>query len=184
MARRRLDEIVVVDVEATCWKGPPPKGQQSEIIEIGLCLLNVRSLQRSARRSLLVAPQRSTVSPFCTELTTLTHDQVAGGHSFAEACRLVEKEFKTRHRTWASYGDYDREQFERQCGEMRVPYPFGRSHLNIKNLLALMRGLSHEVSMREALELLNLPLVGTHHRGGDDAWNTAAILAKLLRAGR
>ena len=26
----------VVDVEATCWKGPPPPGAVNEIIEIGL----------------------------------------------------------------------------------------------------------------------------------------------------
>lgn len=34
--------------------------------------------------------------------------------------------------------------------------------------------------MAQALELLNIPLEGTHHRGGDDAWNIAGILAKLI----
>ena len=33
---RKLDRILVVDVEATCWEGDPPPGQISEIIEIGL----------------------------------------------------------------------------------------------------------------------------------------------------
>ncbi len=31
-----------------------------------------------------------------------------------------------------------------------------------------------------ALEILKLPLEGTHHRGGDDAWNIAAILSRLV----
>jgi inhibitor of KinA sporulation pathway (predicted exonuclease) len=38
--------------------------------------------------------------------------------------------------------------------------------------------------MEQALELLNLPLEGTHHRGGDDAWNIAAILSELLLQAR
>jgi len=32
--------------------------------------------------------------------------------------------------------------------------------------------------------MLGLPLEGTHHRGGDDAWNIAAILSALLLAMR
>jgi hypothetical protein len=34
--------------------------------------------------------------------------------------------------------------------------------------------------MSEALALLNLPLEGVHHRGGDDAWNIAGILSELV----
>lgn len=32
---RKLDRILVVDVEATCWEGDPPPGQISAIIEKG-----------------------------------------------------------------------------------------------------------------------------------------------------
>lgn len=34
--------------------------------------------------------------------------------------------------------------------------------------------------MAQAFELLNIPLEGTHHRGGDDVWNIAGTLAKLI----
>ena len=34
--------------------------------------------------------------------------------------------------------------------------------------------------MDAALGMLGLPLEGTHHRGGDDAWNIAAVLLALL----
>ena len=40
MARRLLDYIVLEDVEATCWDGEPPPGEDSDIIEIGVCLLH------------------------------------------------------------------------------------------------------------------------------------------------
>ena len=35
---RKLDKIVVVDIEATCWEGKPPEKQESDIIEVGICL--------------------------------------------------------------------------------------------------------------------------------------------------
>jgi inhibitor of KinA sporulation pathway (predicted exonuclease) len=40
------------------------------------------------------------------------------------------------------------------------------------------------VGLDEALRLVGLPLEGTHHRGGDDAWNIAALLAAILSAAR
>lgn len=181
---KRLDHILVLDVESTCWEGKPPGGQENEIIEIGLCLLDVASGERKDRESLLVRPERSTVSPFCTALTTLTQAQVDQGIPFAEACALLIKRFKSKERVWASYGDYDRRQFERQCRNRGIPYPFGPSHFNVKALLALTLGLKAEVGMAEGLPLLGLPLEGTHHRGGDDAWNIADILGKLLLGAR
>ena len=181
---KRLDQIVVVDVEATCWEGEPPAGQASEIIEIGLCLVDVASCERVARWGTFVRPERSDVSPFCTRLTTITPEQARGGLPFADACAQLRREFRTKDRAWASFGDYDRAQFERQCRAAEVPYPFGPSHLNVKTLLALTLGLEREVGMDRALALLDLPLEGTHHRADADAWNIGAILAALLRRAR
>lgn len=176
----RLDKLIVIDIEATCWEGDPPDGQEAEIIEIGVCVLDISTGQRVGKQSILVRPERSEVSPFCTELTTLTQHQVSSGVSFEQACRILRRKFRSGDRTWASYGDYDRRQFEKQCRAWDIAYPFGTTHLNIKNLVALFHGLPREVGMLQALSLMNLPLEGTHHRGVDDAWNTGLILSKLL----
>jgi len=175
-----LDEVLVVDVESTCWEGSPPPGEVSEIIEIGICPLEVASGARGARRSVLVRPIRSSVSPFCTRLTTLTSSQVADGVSFAEACAVLRKEFRSDRRVWASYGDYDRKMFERQCANSGVGYPFGPRHLNVKTLFALVNVLPREVGMAEALRIAGHRLDGTHHRGHDDAYNIAGLLVGLL----
>ncbi len=178
---RQLDQILVIDVEATCWEGPAPDGQDNEIIEIGVCTVDLESLAPDQSESILVRPARSRVSEFCTRLTTLTQEQVDGGISFGEACSHLRKAYRSRDRGWASYGDYDRRQFERQCQATDVAWPFGLTHLNVKNLAALGLGLQREVGMAAALERLGLPLEGTHHRGGDDARNIARILCHLLR---
>jgi inhibitor of KinA sporulation pathway (predicted exonuclease) len=181
---RKLDQILVVDVESTCWDGPTPEGEESEIIEVGLCIVDVQSLTRLSKHSILVVPERSTISPFCTELTTLSPKMFVGAGSLGDACKQLKKEFASKDRLWASWGDYDRRQFERVCQSAGVGYPFGLTHLNVKTLFAVSEGLDHEVGLDGACERLGMTMEGTHHRGDDDAWNIAAVLCRLLSASR
>ncbi|MFF0010954.1 exonuclease domain-containing protein [Streptomyces sp. NPDC005374] len=169
----------VVDVEATCWPGSPPPGAVGEIIEIGLTVVDLATAERIGRHRILVRPARSEVSDFCTELTGLTQDQVDGGVPFGEACRLLAAEHRAGSRPWASWGDYDRHQFTRQCGATRTPYPFGRHHTNAKAVFTGVYGLRKRPGMAQALAITGLPLEGRHHRGEDDAWNIAALVLHL-----
>jgi inhibitor of KinA sporulation pathway (predicted exonuclease) len=180
----KLDKILVIDLEATCWAGDPPPGQDHEIIEIGLCLLDVATCQRTENRSILVRPEHSTVSKYCTSLTTLTQEQVAAGMSLREACRILEKDYQSGKRLWASYGDYDRKQFQKECEAHGLDYPFGDGHINVKSLFAAVYNLKKEVGLDRAMKKLGFPLEGTHHRGGDDAWNIARILGHILSSAR
>ena len=121
MNRAPLTHVNVIDVEATCWEGAPPAGQRQEIIEIGLCVLNVAGGTPLEHTSILVKPTHSTVSPFCTSLTTLTQEQVDQGIPFAQACALLQERYASRDRVWASYGDFDRGLFEDQCAWSGMP---------------------------------------------------------------
>ncbi|MEZ6125495.1 MAG: 3'-5' exonuclease [Planctomycetaceae bacterium] len=181
---RSLDVVLVVDLESTCWEGEPPPGQSSEIIEIGLCPVDLRTLTRIEKRSVLVQPIKSEISPFCTELTTLTPDMFTEAGSLDDAVRILRKEYASKDRLWASWGDYDRRQFERVCQDQNIGYPFGPSHLNVKSLFAAAIGFGHELGLDGAYKHLGLAMAGTHHRGDDDAWNIAGILCRLLRAMR
>jgi inhibitor of KinA sporulation pathway (predicted exonuclease) len=181
---KRLDRILVIDVESTCWDGPPPRGQISEIIEIGLCLVDVDRLERVEKRAILVRPQVSEVSDFCTRLTTITPELAAGGISLGQALDLLRNDYHSEDRLFASWGDYDRNQFHRNCDYFRLKYPFGPTHLNVKTLFALARTLPREVGIDAACDLIGHALEGTHHRGVDDAWNIAAIFCDLLRSAR
>ncbi|MEM8667206.1 MAG: 3'-5' exonuclease [Planctomycetota bacterium] len=178
---RSLDVILVVDLESTCWDGEPPSGQCSEIIEVGLCPVDVKTLTRLEKRSLLIKPVKSVISEFCTELTTLTPDMFTEAGSLADAVKILKKDYDSKNRLWASWGDYDRRQFERVCKDLNVGYPFGPSHLNIKSLFAAATGIGHELGLDGAYKQLGLELEGTHHRGDDDAWNIARILCRLLK---
>lgn len=179
-----MDVILVVDVESTCWEGEPPSGQKSEIIEVGLCPIDLKTLTRIEKRSILIKPVQSEISDFCTSLTTLSPDMFAEAGSLADAVKILKSEYRSNNRLWASWGDYDRRQFERVCKEQNVGYPFGPSHLNVKSLFAAAKGSGYEMGLDGACKLLDLEMEGTHHRGDDDAWNIAEILCRLLAAMR
>lgn len=174
----------VVDVEATCWDGQPPAGMVNEIIEIGLTVVDLEDGRRVAKHSILVRPNRSTVSAFCTELTSLTQADVDRGVPFAAACKLLAVDFAAGIRRWASWGDYDRKQFERQCQSTKTAYPFGHRHVNAKAVFTEAHGLRKRPGMASALDIAGLPLEGRHHRGDDDAWNIAALVLDLDARGR
>ncbi|MEV0750023.1 3'-5' exonuclease [Streptomyces sp. NPDC050273] len=177
---RRLN---VIDIEATCWDGQPPPGAVSEIIEIGLTVVDLHARERLARHRVLVRPARSSVSAFCTELTGLTQAEVDTGLPFADACRLLAAEHRAGARAWASWGDYDRDQFIRQCRATGTPYPFGRRHTNAKIPFTTAHGLRKRPGMAQALRIAGLPLEGRHHSGADDAWNIAALILDVAARG-
>jgi inhibitor of KinA sporulation pathway (predicted exonuclease) len=183
-----LDAILVVDVEATCWKdASAPEGQTSEIIQIGLCELMVKTQTIDRSINLIIKPTRSVVSEFCTELTGLTQDIVDQGITYLDAYEIMVCDFKSKKRTWASFGDYDHYMFEKMSKlcTMQFPlggikYPFGPRHINVKNLVALWRQFGKEYGMLGTLTKLGLKHVGKHHDGLDDAKNIASILAYIL----
>lgn len=178
--KRDLRNILVIDLEATCWDGPVPDGQVNEIIEVGVGLLDIKTGELVANEGLLVRPTESEVSSFCTELTTITPEMVADAPELVDVCARLRKEFHSRERIFASWGNYDRSQVERETARKGIGYPFGPNHLNVKTLFALRHRLGHEVGMAQALAMLGLELEGTHHRGVDDAANIARILHTLL----
>jgi len=180
MAIRR-DKIIVVDIEATCWDvDPPPDGQVNEIIEVGLCIYDVAVDKISGKRSILVKPHSSEVSPFCTQLTSLTPQRLnEAGIDFADTCRILVKEYEAHKYLWVSWGGYDERLFRQQCRRLRIRYPFGKKHLNLRNAFTEFNG-GGRVGMIRALKLADLELEGMAHRGADDAWNVARLLQYLI----
>ena len=71
------DTVLIVDVESTCWKKHKnPPGEQSEIIEIGICTYHIETGEIKDKKSIFIKPTESTVSPFCTKLTTITPEML------------------------------------------------------------------------------------------------------------
>ncbi len=178
---KKLDRVLVIDVECTCWEELPPRRQTSEIIEIGLCVVDLQLLRRLERRSIMVKPMMSELSDFCTQLTGITNDMVVDAPPLEEAVRILRDQYRAGDRLFASWGDYDRKQFQRNCALYNLKYPFGPTHLNVKNLFSSALGLNQELGIDEACQRLGMTMEGDHHRGVDDAWNIARLFCVLLK---
>jgi len=184
MSRRKLDKIIVIDLEATCWepKWSKPKGESSEIIEIGVCFLDMRTGERKDKTSYYIRPTRSTVSKFCTQLTGITPELLKEkGIPFGDAINKLRKEFGPSQRTWASWGAYDKKELEKNCEHHGIEYPMGVNHINAKNSWAFKHGLSKELGLKRALDQVGMKFEGKQHSGADDAWNIAKLLWAVMK---
>jgi len=177
--KRKL--VNVIDLEACCWMGNPPKGQAKEIIEIGIACVDYFTKEIVEKRSILVKPRRSKISEFCTSLTHITQEMVdEEGVDFKVACKILKTEFKSNKRIFISWGNYDRIAFEQECKIKRIVYPFGKTHINLEEWFGFKYGIKQAMSVANALKKIGLKFEGTQHRGVIDSINTARILQKII----
>lgn len=185
MTTRYLDYIVVVDLEALCWDDRFDVSNQCrsfpEIIEIGACKLSVETAEPFDKRRYLIKPKYGRVSEFCTELTTITQEQLdKEGIPFGDAVNKFKKDFQPQNRQWASWGEYDKVVFRQQCQFFQNQYPFSDIHTNIKDEFGKIMKWKKGRGVKFVCDLLGIPFEGTQHRGDDDAWNTAKILGAMI----
>lgn len=181
MVSYSVEKLLCIDVEATCWENKKaPIGQTKDIIEIGIALIDTRTLQVEINKSFIVKPERSKISKYCNDLTSLTQNEVDSGISFKKACEEI-REFNPKAIPWLSWGNEDRRLFEQQCRETSVEYPFGPRHIDFKSHFAILHGLFKEVSLKEALEIGNVTPIGKTHSGKYDALNTAYLYINAIK---
>lgn len=168
--------LLVVDLEATCWEVPEHRAEQMETIEIGAVLVEPGKTGPASEFQTFVRPERHPVlSPFCRKLTTITQAEVERAERFPAAfARFLEWIGDPHEVLFASWGEYDMRQFQRDCRQHGVAYPFGR-HWNLKRAVARHLGRK-PAGMSAILAELGLALEGTHHRGLDDARNIARVV--------
>ncbi|MBC8870825.1 MAG: exonuclease domain-containing protein [Planctomycetes bacterium] len=178
----QYDYYLVIDLEATCCDGCTFPQREMEIIEIGAVMADARSLQPVDEFGSFVRPVRNpTLTPFCTDLTSITQQQVDSADEFRVVLdRLVGWAVQYPNHLFCSWGDYDRKQLTRDCSFHRIRYPFG-DHLNLKRAFAERMGLRKPEGMKGALRKVGLQLQGTHHRGIDDARNIAQLLPYIVK---
>lgn len=178
------DNIVVLNTESTCWEdGTKPKHEEQEIIEIGVCLLNVKTLQVHSDKRLIIKPEKSTISEYCFDLTGLSNDIVSKGISLGDACEILKNIYKTKNRVWASYGEYDKKMFNYYCKENKIEYPFNNRFINVKSMFPIVFGIGKELSLSSAMKTSDIFEEELGHCAGENVINVANILCEIIRGG-
>jgi inhibitor of KinA sporulation pathway (predicted exonuclease) len=153
-----------------------------EIIEIGAVMVDAKSLKIVDEYEIFIKPiLNPTLTTFCKTLTTITQKDVDEAVGYKEALENF-KNWYSRYDNFlfCSWGDYDRNQFKLDSALHNVAYPFGEEHLNIKKAFAKVQGVK-PCGLDEALNHVGLELVGTHHRGIDDARNMGCLMPYIVK---
>ncbi len=173
---------LVIDFEATCCdQGSVPR-QEMEIIEFGAVIIARDTLQQVDEFQSFVRPQRHPqLSRFCTELTSITQQQVDSAPTFSEMLPLFRQWLQQwPHHAFGSWGDYDYKQLQQDCALHREHWPIAGPHCNLKRLFALRQGLSKAPGLGQAVRMAGLAFAGTHHRGIDDARNIGRLMPYII----
>ncbi|GID05196.1 3'-5' exonuclease [Pseudomonas sp. 008] len=182
--------LYCVDLEATCdeiEKSEPPRSltvvpEQMETIEIGLVVIDLESLEIVDEFQRFVRPLiNPTLTDFCIKLTSIQQADVDGARTYRE----VGEELRTfaasyPNAAWASWGNYDARQLERDAAFAECPSLLeGLPHFNARKWHA---GLYDDrpKGLKQTVESMGLVWHGTYHRGIDDARNVASIITEML----
>ncbi len=173
---------LVVDLEATCNNDGSLPREEMETIEIGAVMVNAGELQPVGEFQSFIRPIRHPrLSTFCRELTSIAQADVDSADTFPPAfARFAEWSAGFEQVLFCSWGDYDRKQLLQDCRFHGAAYPFGDGHLNLKARFSERLGIRRRLGLAKALARVGLELVGTHHRGIDDARNIARLLPHIV----
>ena len=117
------DKIIVFDLEATCWEGRENSYKPREIISLGACILELKSLKIVDKFHMICKPERTDISEYCTRITGITKEQAENGVEFEFMCKSVMEKFKTKSYPCAAWGQ-DSEKLYYDCRNKECKYPF------------------------------------------------------------
>lgn len=183
MKTNNYNYYLVIDLEATCCNLKTIARHEMEIIEIGAVIVEGKTLKKITEFQTFIQPIRHPIlTDFCRELTKITQENVNEAPLFPEAIKKFKQWlYQYDNFIFCSWGDYDRNQFEQDCKYHKIPYAIAGGHINLKKEFSQAQNLPKKLGMKQALEYVNLPLEGNHHRGIDDARNIAKLLPFIFK---
>ncbi|WP_088547606.1 3'-5' exonuclease [Paenibacillus aquistagni] len=168
---------IIYDLEMTVNR---KKGEPSEIIEIGA--VKVRTLNGQPE---IVDKYQAFVRPVYTaklsadteNFTGIKQADVAQASTLQDVLDSFIAWIDAEEYALLSWGEDDKVQFVKECRDKKIPLYWLMNYTNLqKQVTKLMeRGKNQQIGLKPALEALQIPFVGDHHRALDDAYNTALI---------
>jgi inhibitor of KinA sporulation pathway (predicted exonuclease) len=184
LARYRY--LYCVDLEATCDEVDESESPrllavvpaQMETIEIGLVVIDLETLEVVDEFQRFVRPQINPIlTDFCKKLTSIQQADVDGAGTYVEVGQELGT-FVARYldAAWASRGDYDARQLQRDADSLRaLPYSKACPTSTPAGLYD-----NRPKSLKQTLESLGKVWLGIYNQGIDDARNVASIIQEML----
>lgn len=173
---------IVYDLEMTVRR---KRGQVAEIIEIGAVKVEadgdgprIASSFQSFVKPVLV-PQ---LSADTTAFTGITQQDVSDAGTLTEVLRSFVEWIGPEEYFLCAWGPDDQRQLVQECRQHGIAVDWIVNHNNLQKMLSKAFKLEkhQQMGLKNAMEMLEIPFSGSHHRALDDASNTARILIKIF----
>ena len=156
------DKIIVFDLETTCWEGKGNHYKYREVIALGACILDVKSLEIIGDCNLVCKPTKTEISEYCTSITGITQELADEGIDFEEMCKQVIQKYDSKNLPCAAWGN-DGEKMYSECRQKECKHPFSNQYLNISLLYSVMMGKPHNNGLERSLAELGMKFIGEKH---------------------
>jgi len=172
--------FIIYDLEAACWRGRPPHGV-NEIIEIGAFKLNEYG-DLLGKFSRFVKPTVNPIlSHFCTQLTSITQDQVDSAAVFPK----VIEDFKDWINIYEDYllccwGDFDIQMIRNDCDLHKLEQDWLEQNTNLKQQYHRIKNVDKYTGLKTTLKREGFEFDGIQHRAISDAENLCKIFVKYI----
>lgn len=172
---------IIYDLEATCWRGRPPKGY-NEIIEIGAVKVNQYAQVVSEFNKFIKPTVNPTLSSFCTYLTSITQDQVDGARHFDRVSQEFVEWMTEDSEEYAlcSWGRFDKQFIINDCNLHKLDYEWVENHYDLKGQYHHFKKMSKHGGLKATVKKEGFEFTGMHHRAIADAENLAKIFIKYF----
>ncbi len=173
-------DILVLDLEATCWENERYPDNQ-EIIEIGAILLDSNYNVLDTFEEFIRPVKNPELSDYCRTLTNITQSDVEKSYTFEKVYRNFVRWVSDRSSVVRvySWGDFDKKLMKKQHEEF---FDSNFDFEDWKDLSASFREVfkrKRKYGMKKAMRFLNLEMTGQHHRALPDAVNAAKIVPHI-----
>lgn len=171
----RLDKVLAVDFEMTCWEDVPSPERIPEIIDIGVVEISVERLEITRSARFMVRPKWSSVSDYCTKLTGITSEDLRKhGHPLPEVANRLKGKFGARSKLWMAWGK-DNLAIQRDCLRHEIQNPFSSSFRNLGLEHTIDSGHSENIGLHSIMGEMGIQPGPGRHTALNDALDLAQV---------
>lgn len=180
------NKILVMDTELTCFdQGEEISNHPSEIIQFGMAVINLNSLEIEKVGAYYVTNERVHISDFCARLTGITQSMLyKQGLQLGHVAELLRERWgcsskKTQVVTWGCEPQWMRPDFDLK----NVEYPFRDNILDLSGYFRFGKSFKRGLSLIDIANEYGVEVERPIHDAKNDAVTTARLLIAMIKRG-
>lgn len=170
---------ILFDLEATCWLGRPPVGN-NEVIEIGAYKVDGYGEVVGMFNEYIKPVLNPVLSGFCKKLTGIQQHNVDTAYKFDKVIEHFMDwfDYDSDEFYLISWGENDKQLLRQDCQLHSQPIEWLDYCINLKPSYQILTGMNKQIGLKKAIEREEIGFEGKQHRAINDAYNLTKLFIK------